>query len=130
MTFKLSTNIQAGQKIKTRNGWRKVKEVTQEGAVVKEGVILFGETVFGWKSSPTTPNKPKKTQTEGYFDLIKKMGSDPRLNQKPSETRERLLGQALLGVLVKVGVLREDAQPSGPELINAANDFINPINPR
>jgi hypothetical protein len=51
MTFKLSSNIKAGQKIKTKDGWRKVKEVTDVGAVVKEGVIMFGDTVYGWKAS-------------------------------------------------------------------------------
>jgi hypothetical protein len=50
MTFKLGTNIQEGQKIKTQWGWRKVLGVTDEGAKVKEGVVKFGETVFGWKA--------------------------------------------------------------------------------
>lgn len=49
MIFKLGTNIQAGQKIMTKDGWRKVLDVTEEGAKVKEGVIKFGETVYGWK---------------------------------------------------------------------------------
>ncbi len=49
MTFKLGTNIEAGQKIKTRFGWRKVLSVTETGAMVKEGLIEFGETVYGWK---------------------------------------------------------------------------------
>ena len=50
MTFKLGTNIKAGQKIKTKAGWRKVEEVTEDGAIVKEGIVLFGATVYGWKS--------------------------------------------------------------------------------
>ena len=50
MIFKLSESIQAGQKIKTEIGWRKVKEVTKEGAIVNGGIILFGATVYGWKS--------------------------------------------------------------------------------
>jgi len=49
MNFKLGTNIESGQKIKTLHGWRKVKEVTIEGAVVKEGIIKFGDIVYGWK---------------------------------------------------------------------------------
>ncbi len=49
MTFNLSTSILVGNKIKTTNGWRKVKKVTDEGALVKEGIIKFGETIFGWK---------------------------------------------------------------------------------
>ncbi len=50
MTFKLSTGIKVGHKIKTINGWRKVREVTDEGALVREGIIKFGETVCGWKA--------------------------------------------------------------------------------
>ena len=51
MRFKLGTNIQAGQKIKTGDGWRKIKEVTDDGAIVKEGLIHFGNTIYGWKAS-------------------------------------------------------------------------------
>jgi len=50
MTFKLGKNIQIGQKIKTSLGWRKIKNVTSDGAVVKEGLIKFGSTVYGWKA--------------------------------------------------------------------------------
>ena len=50
MNFTLSTTVKAGQKIKTANGWRKVKEITDDGAVVKEGLIRFGDTVYGWKA--------------------------------------------------------------------------------
>lgn len=48
-SFVLGPDIQAGQKIKTDKGWRKVKEVTKDGALVKEGLIKFGATVYGWK---------------------------------------------------------------------------------
>ena len=51
MTFKLGKNIQVGQKIKTNMGWRKVLEVNEKGATVKEGLIEFGQTVYGWKSN-------------------------------------------------------------------------------
>ena len=51
MDLVLGENILVGQKIKTALGWRKVKQVTDEGAVVKEGVVKFGAPVFGWKSS-------------------------------------------------------------------------------
>jgi len=50
MTFTLSNSIKKGQSIKTPNGWRKVKEVSSEGAIVKEGLIKFGDTVYGWKA--------------------------------------------------------------------------------
>ncbi len=50
MNLKLGTNIEVNQKIKTENGWRKVLEVTEEGAKVKEGIVKFGETVYGWKN--------------------------------------------------------------------------------
>lgn len=49
MYFTLNDTIKIGQKIKTINGWRKIKEVTEEGAIVKEGVIKFGQIVYGWK---------------------------------------------------------------------------------
>lgn len=51
MRFKLGTNIKAGQQIKTKNGWRKVLSVTDEGAEVKDGLIKFGDTIFGWKAA-------------------------------------------------------------------------------
>ena len=51
MTFKLSKSIQVGQKINTSNGWAVVREVTEEGAVTKHGLIKFGETVYGWKAN-------------------------------------------------------------------------------
>ncbi len=51
MTYKLGKNIQVGQKIKTNAGWRKVLKVTEDGAVVKEGLIEFRQTVYGWKSN-------------------------------------------------------------------------------
>lgn len=50
MTFTLSKSIKVGQKIKTDSGWRKVKEVTDDGVIVKEGLIKFGSRVFGWKA--------------------------------------------------------------------------------
>ena len=49
MTFKLSSTVVAGQQIKTEYGWRKVIAVTTEGAQVKEGIVKFGDTVYGWK---------------------------------------------------------------------------------
>lgn len=50
MTFKLGRNIKVGQKIKTADGWRKVKEVTEKGAIVKGDLVPFGSTVYGWKA--------------------------------------------------------------------------------
>ena len=49
MRFTLGTNVQAGQKIKTEKGWRKIKSVNGSGAVVKEGLIEFGSIIYGWK---------------------------------------------------------------------------------
>lgn len=51
MRFTLGKNIKVGQQIKTSRGWRKIKDVTDEGVIVKEGLIYFGNTVFGWKST-------------------------------------------------------------------------------
>ena len=50
MTFTLGTNIKVGQKIKTGYGWRKVKKIVNDGALVKEGFIKFGSTIYGWKA--------------------------------------------------------------------------------
>lgn len=50
MTFKLGRSIQVGQKIKTNDGWRKVLKIDERGAFVKEGLIEYGQTVYGWKS--------------------------------------------------------------------------------
>jgi hypothetical protein len=49
MNYKLGSNVQAGQKIKTLNGWRKIISVGETGVTVKGAVILFGETIYGWK---------------------------------------------------------------------------------
>ena len=49
MTFKLGKNIRVGQKIKTGTGWRKIKEVVENGAITKDGFINFGAIVYGWK---------------------------------------------------------------------------------
>ena len=49
MTFRLSSTIAVGQKIKTAHGWRKVTAVTTEGAQVKEGIVKFGDVFYGWK---------------------------------------------------------------------------------
>lgn len=51
MTFKLGTNIKPGQQIKTVNGRRKVIDVTDEGAKTKDGLIKFGDPVYGWKAA-------------------------------------------------------------------------------
>ena len=51
MVFRLGKNIKVGQKIRTASGWRKVLSVTDEGAKTKDGVIKFGETVYGWKAA-------------------------------------------------------------------------------
>jgi len=50
MTFKLGKNIKIGQKIKTKKGWRKIKEVTEKGVIFSDGELKFNDTVFGWKS--------------------------------------------------------------------------------
>lgn len=49
MAYKLSENIKEGEKIKTKWGWRRVKEVTDEGAQTEEEFINFGEKIYGWK---------------------------------------------------------------------------------
>ena len=49
MKYTLSSNVLAGQMIKTLNGWRKVISVGETGVTVKGAVILFGETIYGWK---------------------------------------------------------------------------------
>lgn len=51
MQFRLGRYLKVGQKIKTENGWRKIKEINESGVTVKEGFILYGSTVFGWKAS-------------------------------------------------------------------------------
>jgi hypothetical protein len=50
MAYKLGENIKAGNKIKTENGWRKVKKVVPGGVWVSEGVIKFGSVIYGWKA--------------------------------------------------------------------------------
>ena len=39
--------------------------------------------------------------------------------------REKLLGETLLKVLIKLGVIRKDACPTGPELIMLAESYIS-----
>lgn len=50
MTLTLGKNIEAGQRIRTTLGWRKIKSVSDKGALVKEGLIPFGAKIWGWKS--------------------------------------------------------------------------------
>lgn len=50
MQFKLGNNVKSGQKIKTANGWRKIKQVNSDGAIVKEGLVKFGDIILGWKN--------------------------------------------------------------------------------
>lgn len=50
MRLTLGKNILPGQRIRTTNGWRKVKEVNEDGALVSDGLIKFGETIWGWKA--------------------------------------------------------------------------------
>ena len=38
---------------------------------------------------------------------------------------EKILGEALLKLLIKIGVVRENACPTGPELVAIAEDCIN-----
>ena len=49
MKMTLGKTIAKGQKIKTCAGWRTVLEVTEHGARLKEGVLEFGDVIFGWK---------------------------------------------------------------------------------
>ena len=47
--FKLGKNIKTGQKIKSKDGWREVLEVNENGVTIKEGFVKFGQTIYGWK---------------------------------------------------------------------------------
>lgn len=49
MNMVLGKCVEAGEKIKTAFGWRKIKKVTDEGATVKEGIVKFGAPISGWK---------------------------------------------------------------------------------
>ena len=51
MTFKLSGNIKVGQQIKTVDGWRKILSINQDGAIIKDGTVKFGELIYGWKAA-------------------------------------------------------------------------------
>lgn len=51
MDMTLGKSIAKGQKIRTYSGWRTVLEVTEDGARLKEGVLEFGQTIFGWKAN-------------------------------------------------------------------------------
>lgn len=50
MTFKLGTNVQPDQRIKTVKGWRKVLTVLDDGVQVSDNIIEFGATIYGWKA--------------------------------------------------------------------------------
>jgi len=41
-----------------------------------------------------------------------------------SKIREELLGEALFAVLVRIGVLSVDSAPTGPELLVAAESYV------
>lgn len=38
---------------------------------------------------------------------------------------EKILGETLLKLLIKIGVVREGACPTGPELVAIAEDYID-----
>lgn len=46
---------------------------------------------------------------------------------KKIHDHERILGETLLKLLIKIGVVREDACPTGPELVATAEDYINAV---
>ena len=50
MTFKLSSSVQVGNKIKTNSGWRKVKSVLIDRVTLSDGFVMFGETIYGFKN--------------------------------------------------------------------------------
>ena len=51
MIITLGKNVEEGQKIKLGRKWRVIKEVTEEGAIIKEGLIKFGSPISAWKAS-------------------------------------------------------------------------------
>ncbi len=50
----------------------------------------------------------------------------PKVTGKDQATREQLLADALRAVLVKAGVLGQNAYPTGPELLLAAEAYLAP----
>ncbi len=57
MKLTLSRNIKAGHIIKTSNGWRKVKEVTNDEVIGKEGLVKYESTIFGFREIPDKEEK-------------------------------------------------------------------------
>ena len=49
MIFKLGKNVEKGQKIQTFDWWRKILKVTEDGVIIKDGLVLFGDKIRGWK---------------------------------------------------------------------------------
>ncbi len=50
MNCKLGKNVQVGQKILKKGGWKKIKKKSEEGIVLENGKKLkFGDEIFGWK---------------------------------------------------------------------------------
>ncbi len=54
------------------------------------------------------------------MDNYKEIKTDEDLFHSP---REVMLGRALLKVLIASGVIAADAEPTGPELLVAADDY-------
>jgi len=50
MNYKLGKNVKEGQRIKTKHGWRKIKNVTISGVILTDDFVEFGEVIYGWKS--------------------------------------------------------------------------------
>ena len=51
MIFTLGKNVEKGQKIRLGRKWRVIKEVAEEGVMIKEGLIKFGSPISAWKAT-------------------------------------------------------------------------------
>jgi len=49
MEYKLGTNVQVGNKILLKTGWKKITKIREDGVEVSGNFIEYGWTIYGWK---------------------------------------------------------------------------------
>ena len=68
-------------------------------------------------------NVSEESVVRAFMEMMKQGEIDGVVAPQSAEHQRDLLGEALGMVLIKVGMLRADAQISGPELLMAAETF-------
>ena len=47
-SYTLGSNVQVGNRIRLKTGWKKVETKNEKGVETADGFIEFGSTIYGW----------------------------------------------------------------------------------